>query len=1147
MLCAKPDYKPLRCSYWNINGHRSKILGDKLIDPKFLQMISESDILGLAEIHSEEKVFVPGFKLIKQKIWEKKFKGPKVAGGLAIFVREELVPFVQVIPNTKENSIWIKLGKKSRCEKEEIFIGTFYVSPPSKNQKAQNIDFFTEFNEEINIFNSRGIVLVQGNLNARTGQDKDYIEYDKFDQHFVQNLNNQHTRNSEDLTINPRGKELLDVCKLNDILIMNGRKIGDLFGKFTSHQWNGSSVVDYAITSNEFSKNVLEFAVGEFVPWISDHCPIHTKFNLDWIGAGRKTTTNKLTDIPPQFIWDIISKERYTENLKSNDIGERINLLVNSDNINSIDIAKEITDILMKNARTCGIKTKSKMKECKLRQNAYQSGPWFDKECMSIKNQISIEGNILKQNPSNQYSRTTLFQLKRVFRKMVKRKKRAHKQEILNQMTTKKEEKNQKEFWKLLEKFKSKNIVDSTNVSPLSFVEHFKSILTSNTATNTHPENNEVGPLDYEIDMEELKSASSILKPGKAVGADNLSNEMISSLVETHPKLILKLFNSILTTSEVVPEWLMGLIVPIYKKGDKSDPSNYRGITLMSCLGKLFLSILNNRLMKFTIENNILHKSQLGFVPGNRTSDAHIIINNLIQKYCFKTNSKIFSCFVDFSKAFDSIPRDILLNKLLSHNIKGKFFNIIRNIYMNDTSRIKIQNQCTETFEISKGVRQGCVLSPLLFNIFLSDLVKNLSLKEGKVKIADTEIASIVWADDIVLLAENEGGLQQMLNVLDAYCQENKLDINTAKTKCMTFNKSGRLIRRNFHVNGVILENVRSYKYLGFLLTPSGEIRTGLKDLRDRALKAFMKLRNTLGTAFNKNVLTTISLIQALINPILLFNSDFWGCLKLPKANPIDNLDMMMCKQLLGVQKQTTNIGVLLELGRVPLQLFAVKLAIKNWERIRHGKANALLMASYVDATKENSQWISTIKEYLEKNGMLNLFINPYKNKPPFIHKKLYKTLTDSFHQNSFETINNDNSKLRTYSIFKQEIGFEKYLSNVKNPSKRAMLTKFRLSNHKLMIEVGRHMKIPKEVRFCPFCPSIVETEAHFLFSCPIYHTLRVGMMDYYKNLNCNFQYYSERQKVYYLLSELEHPTIDFIINSLELRDFLMAKHKRLS
>ena len=159
--------------------------------------------------------------------------------------------------------------------------------------------------------------------------------------------------------------------------------------------------------------------------------------------------------------------------------------------------------------------------------------------------------------------------------------------------------------------------------------------------------------------MEELKSASGTLKSGKAVGIDNLHNEMISSLLGTHPEVILKLFNTILSSSEVIPEWVVGLIAPIYKKGLKSDPSNYRGLTLMSCFGKLFLSILNNRLMQYTMENNILHKSQLGFVPGNRTSDAHII-NNLRRKYCHKRNPKISSCFVDFAKVFDTIPRDTI-------------------------------------------------------------------------------------------------------------------------------------------------------------------------------------------------------------------------------------------------------------------------------------------------------------------------------------------------------------------------------------------------------------------------------------------------------------------------------------------------------
>ena len=199
---------------------------------------------------------------------------------------------------------------------------------------------------------------------------------------------------------------------------------------------------------------------------------------------------------------------------------------------------------------------------------------------------------------------------------------------------------------------------------------------------------------------------------------------MIISLNNTHPKIILKLFNNILQSGEVIQDWVIGLIVPIHKEGPKLDTSNYRGITLISCLGKLFLSILNTRLMTFTKEQNILSKSRLGFLSGNRSLDAHIIINNLVGKICHKNNSRIYSCFVDFKKAFDSIPRDILLNKLESFGIKGKIFNIIRNIYTADKACVKLGNVRSDFFDLSLGVRQGCVLSPLLFNIFISDLAK---------------------------------------------------------------------------------------------------------------------------------------------------------------------------------------------------------------------------------------------------------------------------------------------------------------------------------------------------------------------------------------------------------------------------------------
>ena len=227
--------------------------------------------------------------------------------------------------------------------------------------------------------------------------------------------------------------------------------------------------------------------------------------------------------------------------------------------------------------------------------------------------------------------------------------------------------------------------------------------------------------------------------------------------------------------------------------------------------------------MDFCITNNIISQNQLGFLPGNRTSDAHLIIHNLIQKICHKNKSKIYSCFIDFSKAFDTIPRDKLLKKLLNYNIKGNFFNTIKNIYTNDKACVKINNKVTEIFNINQGVRQGCILSPLLFNIFLSDLpelIDSAQIKANPETIdpeanpGETHPSCLIWADDIILLSEKEEGLNSMLKTMEGYCNENDLTVNTDKTKCIIFNKNGRLIRKRFFFNNIQLETTRSFKYL---------------------------------------------------------------------------------------------------------------------------------------------------------------------------------------------------------------------------------------------------------------------------------------------------------------------------------------------
>ena len=122
------------------------------------------------------------------------------------------------------------------------------------------------------------------------------------------------------------------------------------------------------------------------------------------------------------------------------------------------------------------------------------------------------------------------------------------------------------------------------------------------------------------------------------------------------------------------------------------------------------------------------------------------------------------------------------------------------------------------------------------------------------------------------------------------------------KTKCMIFNKTGRLIRRKFYLGKERVDMTREYKYLGLLITPSINLNSVLCDLKDRALRAVAAMKTKLGHLFRKHILISLHLFDSLIKPILLYGSDFWGCLTLPKDNPIEKVQMRFCKELLGVQ-----------------------------------------------------------------------------------------------------------------------------------------------------------------------------------------------------------------------------------------------------
>ena len=395
-------------------------------------------------------------------------------------------------------------------------------------------------------------------------------------------------------------------------------------------------------------------------------------------------------------------------------------------------------------------------------------------------------------------------------------------------------------------------------------------------------------------------------------------------------------------------------------------------------------------------------------------------------------------------------------------------------------------------------------------------------------------------------LSESEIGLNNMLETLSIFSSENGLRVNLLKTTVMIFNQNGRHIRKTFTLGGKRINTTRHYKYLGFIVTPSGEIHTGLNDLRDRSMKAFFKMKNKLGPLFQKQPLLTLKLFDTLIKPILLYCSDFWGILKLPKNNPIEIVQNSVYKQILGVQKQTTTIGVLMELGQYPLSLYAKQAAIKNWIRIsKLKKANELVHKSFSFAVSQNYEWPNRVLDYLSQMGMADTY---NKNVTMSYIHTIFKRMCDIYQQNSFAEIQKEESKLRTYSIIKTTYGFENYLNDVKKLVDRINLTKLRLSNHVLNIEKGRHNKIHKNLRFCPFCKTVVEDEIHTTIDCKTYKHLREGL---YRSLGINevyLQHIENRKKFTLIFSQPSNNNISKYVSKIfELRTFLINNHKNLS
>ena len=764
---------------------------------------------------------------------------------------------------------------------------------------------------------------------------------------------------------------------------------------------------------------------------------------------------------------------------------EVLNRLTNSVNTESIDsILSSFTTFMNENSeQVFGTKGCSTAKN-RNSHNSFKQSEWFNSDCRTAKREFKTARNLFirDKNDANRKrfvkTRTKYNRVKRQAKNKFKRTEGYTVSELAKS--------HPKKFWKSIKKRYKKKSSQSDTLSAQDFLNHFKEIYGGPDEQSQQDEqpnlgNNEDQELDVEITISELKEAVFSQKNGKSCGLDNLCAEIFKNSFDIISPFLLILFNRLFANGEYPKAWGEGIIVPIFKSGNTHDTTNYRGITLINVLGKIYSQVLLNRLSKWSEKHEKLSKNQFGFQKGKSTVDCIFILYSVISKV-LNSGEKLYCCFIDYEKAFDKINRSLLWHKLIFENVSSKFVRALKSMYDVVKACIRYNSKHSDFLNSYTGLKQGDPSSPLLFMLFINDLVDNINANlENIFELDELMLFIILYADDAVVFARSKESLQSLLNDIQLYCGTWGLKINTRKTKVMIFEK-GRHTSCDLFLNNVKLEVVQSFKYLGVHFFKNGNWFRTQKRLANHASRALHNLF-ALFRQLDLPMSEQCKLFDILVGSILNYSSEVWG---MHDANDIEVIHTNFCRWILNVKKSTNLSALYGELGRVPFIIQRKFNMIKYWVKLLKSNDSFLPKKMYRilkdDADSGNSyngsNWASYIKSLLDNLGLSYIWLQQGEIDIPL--QLIKQRIFDHYYQTWYTDINNYN-RLITYARFKHEFHRENYLDFIANKKYKVALTRFRLSSHDLRIERGRYENIARAERICKCCNmSMIENEYHF-------------------------------------------------------------------
>jgi hypothetical protein len=652
--------------------------------------------------------------------------------------------------------------------------------------------------------------------------------------------------------------------------------------------------------------------------------------------------------------------------------------------------------------------------------------------------------------------------------------------------------------------------------------------------------------LNCVISVDEVVSVLDKAACGKSPGVDGLPMEFFKCAVTCDAgalrcnvlaEHIAYVFNQVLLVG-YPKSWTVGAIVPVPKpKGNADNKDDYRGITVGVALSKLYSMVLLQRLDVWAEANGLRARGQAGFRHGRGTPDNAFVLSHIIEKYR-AAKKPVYAAFIDFRKAYDCVDRSLLWKCLRSLGLHGRILDSLIEMYTDVKICVRVAGKLTESFSADVGVKQGDPLSPLLFGLFIDrmeGIIRDKLPAAAGVRLLDVCLKILLYADDLVLLAESPAELQSMLDLLHSFCGHNALTVNVKKSEAVVFNRQYCRCRRSMRVqyNGTDMKVVPSFVYLGMLYDEMSGIKGAYKRGMDKGRRAMFAMTKRCCELNIHNVRVKCHLFDSLVRPIINYGCEVWAPSVMARGDnfiagvreELEKFHMAFIRQCLGVRKSTPTAVVMHEMGRLPLAFSWLRQVLHFRNKICLRADSDLVRKAMVESMDLARAGVSgcwaghlacCLRRYdcdLLTHGVAPVDVTAImaSARHEWWTKAMEVMPAISDVSPSVVRAQPDNSrggfKLLTYFNWftngDDDIS-KRFWCHLTDKLQIQAVAQFRLGSHWLNVECERFIRpfVPRSQRVCKCCSmGSREDEIHLVLQCQLYDDLRSQFMEQFREL----------------------------------------------